>query len=66
MAFAARLKTLYALDESRYKAALNTLQFDYLKSAAREGGVSAETLGNLDTVWGLRSDGTLKRSTAAS
>ena len=57
MAFAARLKTLSALGELKHKGALNTPQFDDLKSAAREGGVSTEKFANLDTLWGPPFDG---------
>ena len=45
---AARLNTLSALGELRHKEALNTPKFDSRKSAAREGGVSAEIFANLD------------------
>ena len=45
---------------------MNTPQFDDLKSAALEGGVSAETFANLDTVCGLRCDGTLNEEEYSS
>ena len=54
MAFAARLKTLPALGELRHKGTLTTPQFDDLKSAPREGGVSESTFANLDTLRELR------------
>ena len=37
-----------------------------LKSAAREGGVSAATFANFDTLWGLRCDGTLNEEEYSS
>ena len=54
------------LGELRYKGTLNTPQDDGLKSAAREGGASAETFANLDTLWGLRCDGTLNEEEYSS
>ena len=66
MAFAARLKTLSALGELRYEGALNTPQFDNLKSAVRKGGVSADTFANLDTLWRLRCDGALNEDEYSS
>lgn len=52
MALTAKLKSLFALGGLRHKGALNTQQFDELKNATREDGVSAETLSNLDTLGG--------------
>lgn len=59
MAFAATLETLSALGLLKHQGALNTQQFEILKSAARGHGVSEETLLNLNKLWGLRCDGTI-------
>ena len=57
---------LSVLGELRSKGTLITPQYDGLKSAAREGGASAETFANLDTLWGLRCDGTLNEEEYSS
>ena len=49
------------LGESRHKGASNTPPCDYLKCAVREAGVDAETFANLDTLCGLRCDGTFNK-----
>ena len=45
---------------------MNTTQFDDLKTAAREGGVSTETFAKLDTLWGLLCDGSLNEEEYSS
>ena len=47
------------MGELKHKGALNTQQFEELKHATRERGVSAETSAHLDTLWGLRCDAIL-------
>ena len=47
------------MGELKHKGALNTQQFEELKHATRERGVSAETSAHLDTLGGLRCDAIL-------